>query len=213
MLQWTSAFRNSWRGPGAQEDAACEQASPGMARALERILHRQPSPEILDLGQACGATAVYLAGRGARVSVEEFEPPSAGPVIHDASRIPDVGRLRLDQPDEKFDLVLAWEHFDFVPPDRLDEFVSEIWRVMAEDAWLLLFALDGSPSPRSQGCSASYRVTADDRLVREPGRGPLRPRWSHHNRAIHQALAPLSVASVTLRRNRIREFLIHKPAH
>jgi cyclopropane fatty-acyl-phospholipid synthase-like methyltransferase len=184
-----------------------------MARALERILHREPSPEILDLGQACGATAVYLAGRGARVSVEEFQPPRSEPVAHDPRQLPEVERLVLDQPDEKFDLVLAWEHFDFVPPNRLDEFVSEIWRVMANDGWLLLFALDGSPSPKSEGRPASYRVTADDRLVREAAQGPLRPRWSHHNRAIHQALAPLSVASVTLRRNRVREFLIHKPAH
>ena len=116
-------------------------------------------------------------------------------------------------PDGKFDLVLAWEHFDFVPPDRLDEFVSEIWRVMTPDAWLLLFALDGSPSPPGQGRPSSYRVTADDRLLREPPQGQMRPRWSHHNRAIHQALAPLSVTSVTLRRNRIREFLVHKPAY
>ena len=213
MLQWTSAFRNSWRGSGAQEEAACEQSSPGMARALERILHQRPTPEILDLGQACGATAVYLAGRGARVSVEEFQPPSAGPVVHDPGNIPDVSRLTIDQADAKFDLVLAWEHFDFVPPDRLDEFVSEIWRVMTPDAWLLLFALDGSPSPQGQGLPSSYRVTADDRLLREHPAGQMRPRWSHHNRAIHQALAPLSVTSVTLRRNRIREFLVHKPAH
>ena len=213
MLQWTSALRNPWRGPGVQEDTACEQSSPGMARALERILHRRPTPEILDLGQSCGATAVYLAGRGARVSVEEFEPPVSGPLVHDPGRLTNVDRLALDQEDGKFDLVLAWEHFDFVPPDRLDEFVSELWRVMAIDAWLVLFALDGSPSPHGQGRPASYRVTADDRLMRESGQGPMRPRWSHHNRAIHQALAPLTVVSVTLRRNRIREFLVHKPAH
>jgi cyclopropane fatty-acyl-phospholipid synthase-like methyltransferase len=196
-----------------QEEAASEQSSPGMARALERILQRRPSPEILDLGQACGATAVYLAGRGARVSVEEFVPPPPGPAVVDPERDAQPQPLVLEQPEGKFDLVLAWEHFDFVPPDRLDEFVSEIWRVMALDGWLLLFSLDGSPATQGQGRPSSYRVTADDRLMRESAQGPLLPRWSHHNRAMHQALAPLKVVSVTLRRNRVREFLVRKPAH
>jgi hypothetical protein len=213
MLQWTSAFRDPSRGPEADEEIACEQSSPGMARALERILSRRPNPEILDMGQACGATAVYLAGRGARVSVEEFEPPAAVPTVRDPELGLETERLAIDQPDDKFDLVLAWELFDFVPPNRLDEFVAEIWRVMADDGWLLLFALDGSPAVEAQGRPASYRVTSDDRLVRMPVQGPMRSRWSHHNRAIHQALAPLSVVGVTLRRNRIREFLVHKPAH
>jgi len=184
-----------------------------MARALERILLQRSSPEILDLGQACGSTAVYLASRGARVSVEEFEAPSAQRTVQGAAAFLTGERLAIDQPDAKFDLVLAWEHFDFVPPDRLDEFVSEISRVMAPDGWLLLFALDGTPGNQSEDRPASYRITADDRLLRTPEAGPLRPRWSHHNRAIHQALAPLVVSGVTLRRNRLREFVVHKPAH
>jgi SAM-dependent methyltransferase len=184
-----------------------------MARALDRILVRRANPEILDLGQACGSTAVYLASRGARVVVEEFEPPAAAGMVHVAGQDPTGGTLRVDQPDAEFDLVLAWEHFDFVPPQRLDEFVSEIWRVMAPDGWLLLFALDGSNEGPAEGRAHSYRVTADDRLLRSPVAGPARPRWTHHNRAIHQALAPLVVAGVTLRRNGVREFVVHKPAH
>jgi len=197
----------------AGEETAAEQSSPGMSRALDRLLVREASPEILDLGQPCGSTAVYLASRGARVVVEEFEPPPADGTVQVPGRDLSARALKIDQPEGKFDLVLAWEHFDFVPPARLDEFVSEIWRVMAPDGWLLLFALDGPHEGPNEGRPASYRVTADDRLLRSAVAGPNRPRWTHHNRAIHQALAPLVVTGVTLRRNGIREFLVHKPAH
>lgn len=213
MLQWRNAFRRPRPRPAGREETAAEQSSPGMARALERISIHRSSPEILDLGQPCGSTAVYLASRGARVSVEEFEAPGAKRIAGATEHFVAVDRVSIDQPDAKFDLVLAWEHFDFVPPDRLDEFVSEISRVMAPDGWLLLFALDGTPGNLTESRPASYRITADDRLLRTPAAGPSRPRWAHHNRAIHQALAPLVVSGVTLRRNRLREFVVHKPAH
>jgi len=189
-----------------------EQSCPGMARALKRILQPGSQPEVLDLGQFSRSAALYLASRGARVAIEDFEPPPPTPRLKPGAKSVDKPAIKISQPDRKFDLVLGWEHVDFVPPDRLADVTAELSRVMLPGAWLILFAEDRPVAresrPDHQWC---YRLTADDRVVRSPGAGPERPRWPHANRAIERALSPLRVQSIQLQRNRIREFLVQKP--
>lgn len=214
MFGWCRSVAARVSKPGDDALVPEEQSSPGMARALQRILARAEQPEILDLGQLCGSAAVYLAGRGARVSVEDFPlPESASAPSPGSDGCPaDEGALRIHQPDRKFDLILAWEHLDFVAPARLGLFAAELRRVLAPDGWLLFFAEDGPPGETvREARPSSYRITADDRVVRWPTAGQLRPRFRHPSRAIERALAPLAVQSVHLQRNRVREFLLHKP--
>jgi SAM-dependent methyltransferase len=210
MLRWLQS------GPRATAaDTADEQACPGLAHALKRILTKA-KPEVLDLGQFSRSAAVYLAQRGARVHVENFEPPAPSPRRRKASGEKSARAIKkplvIPQPDRKFDLVLAWEHGDFVPPDRLQEFAAEVARVLLPGGWLLMFSQD-NPGAADDGGSppACYRLTADDRLVRTATPAPARRRWAHPNRAIERALAPMSVQSIHLQRNRIREFLVRKP--
>jgi hypothetical protein len=192
--------------------AADEQSCPGMARALKRILKDRERPEVLDLGQFSRSAAIYLAGRGARVCIEDFEPPPPTPRLKPGATSLDKPPISIPQPDAKFDLVLGWEHVDFVPPDRLGDFAAELSRVMVPGGWLILFAEDrpgGKGSRIDQ--QACYRLTSDDRIVRSVTAGPARPRWGHPNRALERALSPMVVQSIQLQRNRIREFLVHKP--
>jgi SAM-dependent methyltransferase len=150
------------------------------------------------------------------VQVENFEPPPPSPRGKKAkgAKSPRATEkpLVIPHPDRKFDLVLAWEHGDFVPPERLQEFAAEVARVLVPGGWLLMFSQDnpGSTGDREDP-PACYRLTADDRLVRTTMPAPVRRRWAHPNRAIERALAPMSVQSIHLRRNRIREFLVRKP--
>jgi len=176
------------------------------------LKHEQP--RVLDLGPLCGESAVYLAGRGAKVSVEEFvAPPPAPPgnPERDGEEAPAPPPLRLDQEDGAFDLVLAWEHADFVEPERLREFGAELGRVLAEGGWALLFARN---SPAGEDAAwkrpGRYRVIADDRVVRETGPSPESPRWVHPTRDIERALAPLAIQGLHLQRNQVREFLAQK---
>jgi SAM-dependent methyltransferase len=215
MLRWLQSgqARDVRRDVGAKttdEPAAC----PGLARALKRILAEKEQPEVLDLGQFSRSAALYLAQRGARVHVEDFVPPPPTPKKKkngDADQAVVKAPVAIPQPDHKFDLVLAWEHFDFVPPDRLPDFTTELSRVLAPGGWLLMYAQDDpgaeGAEPAAAGC---YRLEADDRIFRSVGNGPARPRWNHPNRMIERALAPLAVQSIHLQRNRIREFLVRK---
>jgi hypothetical protein len=161
---------------------------------------------------------VYLAGRGARVSVEAFEAPL--PVPPRDPRRPDEPvapkpPLRFDQDDAAFHLVLAWEHLDFVPPERLSDFGAEIHRVLVAGGYVLLLArnvaADKAPDPGRWRRPGRFRLFGDDKMLREVEDGPERQRWVHPNREIERGLSPLRVQGVHLRRNQVREFLLRKP--
>jgi hypothetical protein len=182
---------------------------------LKKILEQEKA-RILDLGPLCGDTVVQLAKRGARVSVETFEPPPPPPPPDPRKpdrKPPPAPPLGFDQPDGAFDLVLAWECVDFVPPERLAEFGAEIHRVLAEGGYALLLARNASSEKdedrtwRRLGC---FRLLEEDQLVRETGESPVRKRWVHPNREIERALAPLSIQGIHLQRNQVREFLARK---
>jgi hypothetical protein len=181
-------------------------------RVLERIF-RTAKPEVLDLGPLCGDTVIYLADRGARVSVEEFRPPLPTPAPRPGQKRKDVKvePFRIEQPTERFDLVLAWENTDFIPPDRLPDFGAEVGRILADQGWLLLYSLNslGEDTPRT-GSPSRYRLVGNDQLVREPTQGSDRPRWVYPTREIERALAPLSIQGIQLQRNQIREFVALK---
>jgi hypothetical protein len=180
---------------------------------LKRILEFD-RPEILDLGPLCGHTVVYLADKGARVSVDEYEPPPPTPPRdpkQPASEEPPGQPLRIEQGDGTFHLVLAWEHFDFTPPERLRDFGGEIQRVLADGGYVLLFAQGGSVEDAPEWHRPGrFRLLADDRLVREDSGPPNRKRWVHPTREIERSLGSLAIQGVHLQRNQVREFLAQK---
>jgi len=197
----------------AAEPPPDEQACPGIALALSRVLAGGRRPEVLDLGQPCRASALYVADRGARVYVDDFavpEPPEPGADDELPPRPPPIA---LPHGDARFDLVLGWDHADQVPPERLAEFGAELARVLAPGGWLVLFVRDAPGAGRKGPETAQgYRLVGDDRFVRVPAaQVPVRRRFVHPSRAIERALAPLKVRSVHLQRNGVREFLLHKP--
>jgi hypothetical protein len=214
-LPWgQSGTKERRRGVGVEASDPDAQSCRSLHKVLNKILKQQKA-RILDLGPFCGDSAVYLAGRGARVSVEAFEPPPPTPPPDpDAPRdapAPQGPPLSFGQGDRTFDLVLAWEQLDFVPPDRLSDFGAELHRVLDGGGYALLFARNshagGEKTWRRPG---RYRVLADDKVKREDAGGEDRQRWVHPTREIERALAPLIIDGIQLQRNQTREFLAHR---
>lgn len=196
--------------PSAPESAAAAEAaahaSPTLRRALDAVF-RHDKPQILDLGPMCGETVVNLANRGAKVFEEAFVPPPPLPAAEAGGETPEAEPLVLQQPDGKFDLVLAWEHCDFVPPDRLREFCAELRRVLRPGGLLLLFSLNRTSETRDASPIFRYRLLGDDRVMRETTEDPARRRWVYPTREIERSLAPLTIQALHLHRNQMREFL------
>ena len=187
--------------------AAAGQPCGGLGRAVARAF-RGGKPEILVLGPLCGESVVFLAGRGARVHVDEVELPEPIPKRQPGEPAALVRPFRLDHASGVFDLLLAWELFDFVPPDRLHEFGAEIVRVLRVGGQLVVFAHQKPPADRA--IVPRYRVLADDMVVREEPSTPPLPRYTHPNREIERAIAGLSVQNIHLQRSQMREILALK---
>jgi hypothetical protein len=107
--------------------------------------------------------------------------------------------------------VLAWEHLDFVPPERLSDFGSELARVTAPGGFVLLFSRDhGTRGEVAGERIGSYRLVADDRMIFRPARGAVARRWSYPARDLEHALAPLSIQGIQLKSGRMREIVAGK---
>ena len=194
-------------GSDASTVAAAGQPCGGLGRAVARAF-RDGKPQILVLGPLCGESVVFLAGRGARVHVDEVELPEPTPKRQPGEPAPLLRPIKFDYPSAAFDLLLAWELLDFVPPDRLAEFGAEIVRLLRVGGQLVVFAHQKPPSDRA--VLPRYRLLADDMVVREEPAGPLLPRYVHPNREIERAIAGLSVQNIHLQRNQMREILASK---
>jgi hypothetical protein len=184
-----------------------------LGRALERVL-KAPRPEILDLGSRCGESLVYLAGRGARVTVGEIDPPLPTPIGRRPAHsepAPLLPPIRVEAPESQFNLVLLWEWIDFIPPDRLGEVGREISRRLNQGGMVLLL----SRSVRTTGADERprrYRVLSDRDVRPEPVAGPALTRYLHPTREIQRAFAPLSLVGIHLQRSQIREVLLESAA-
>ena len=187
--------------------AAAGQPCGGLGRAVARAF-RDGKPQILVLGPLCGESVVFLAGRGARVHVDEVELPEPIPKRLPSEPAPPVRPFKLDHRSDSIDLLLAWEVFDFVPPERLQEFGAEIVRLLRVGGQLVMFAHQKPPSDRA--VLPRYRVLADDMVVREEPADSPRPRYVHPNREIERAISGLSVQNIHLQRNQMREILALK---
>jgi hypothetical protein len=187
--------------------AAPGQSCGGLGKALARAL-REGKPQILVLGPLCGDSVVYLAGRGARVHVDEVELPAPIPKAKPGEEVAPRRPIKIDQPSGAYDVVLAWEFFDFVPPERLPEFGAEVVRLLKVGGQLVMFAHLKPPSEHA--VIPRYRLLADDLVVREEPSGQAYSRYVHSNLTIERAIGGLAVQNIHLQRNQMREILASK---
>ena len=200
--------------PQPESGRADVRSCPSLAKALKRI-SKLAKPQILDLGPLCGSTAVFLANHGARVCVEDFVSPPPLPKKRPGEDDPPaVEPFRIDQPSDGFDLVLGWEAIDFTPPDRLEEVVGEMKRLVRENGLIFLLSRSAARTRKSvQDIPGRFRIEAENRLSREPAGSETSTRWFHLTREIERVLKPLSIQGIHLQRDQTREILaLRKPA-
>ncbi len=189
-------------GQAAQGSALTGRPCGALARVLARAL-REGKPEVLVLGPLCGDSAVYLASRGARVHVDDFDLPPPIPSRRPGEPPAEVAPFRLDQPSGFFHLVLAWEMVDFVPPDRLGEYGAELRRIMRDGGGLFFFS-HSRPEPGDDRLSR-YLLLADDLIVRQVVDRERHPRYVHPTRDLELALRGFAIQGIQLQRTQMRE--------
>jgi hypothetical protein len=126
------------------------QRSLGLPRLVEPLVKgRSGSYSVLDLGPASRSTLDFFLGRGARVTVADFERSSRR-------------ELFCSKPESPFDLVLAWEVLNYLGPEDLGPFMDDLSPYVRPGATFHAFVSTG----REMAATPSrYRIEDEATLV------------------------------------------------
>jgi hypothetical protein len=199
--------------PGLDSEASVGFVCKGLKKALERVF-RLERPEILNLGPLCGDSVIFLAGKGARVHVDEFVPPPPPEPRSPGKPATKPVPVRLLHPGHAFDMVLVWDLVDFTPPESLPSVGPELARILKPGGWLVMLSQANRAGRSSPGTAQEqyarpglYRILDDSQVAQGdvPGSNKCR-RWVHPNRDLEKAIAPLRIQNTHLLRNQLREY-------
>jgi hypothetical protein len=173
---------------------------PGIVAELAK--HVQP--RVLDLGSASGSNVNFFARFGSRLSLVDLRSQLAGgarsPV---ASTL--LSALRLERATDRYDLVLAWDLFDYLAPDQLELLgarLSELSEPATRLFCFLSYRADIPQRPRM------YWLQSDQIIVGEDAGGPLRPSPRLKEQQLVRALQGFEVENSYLLRNGLQEYVM-----
>lgn len=205
------AFRKV--SPSLQAPAGIDPGSYrslGLLRIAEH-LGRVDKPLVLDLGHPLQENLDYLSRFPARIFFEGLgdvlpilqTPPVADSDPDELPPDPFAG-LFIYPGTVRFDLVLAWDFFDYLRPDQITELYRRLVPHLARDC--LLFCL-ASSRPQIPASPQRYRVLGDDRLGYQT-LGPERiPGPRHRALELQTRLGGFSPERSVLLQHGVQEYL------
>ncbi len=137
--------------PEPEPEIQCHR-SPGLLGALESLRPDRTS-SVLDLGPAVSDNVAFLAERTSRLQiVDALRPGESGDPVSATLRA--LEKLEGDR-GRAFDLVLAWDLFDYLPKDRTAALVDLLSRLSRPNARLHLIVSGTDTMPVHP---ARYRI-------------------------------------------------------
>jgi len=200
------------RSAGDPAEAALSTAAasePYVCPTLEKAVERSTKhgrPAVLTLGGADGPTITFLAEFGAKLTIEEFEPPPVRDPDDEAPAKP----FKFDFPSRGYDLILLWEWADFFPKEALPELGLELARISRPGATLLLLSRSSFDGKFDR--PMRYKIHDERTVSRKPLPGASRPRFVHPTRTLELALKRFSISGIHLQRDQTREILAVRKA-
>jgi len=190
--------------------APAEYGSPALARVAEHLA-RGGKRQVLDLGKALQHNLDFLSQFPTRLFFEPLEdvlsdvragtvrvePDSAPPP-------PPFAGLFVYPAEVRFDLILAWDLFDYLEPEHIDALCERLSPHLARDCLLFCLVSNQAEIPAEP---RRYRILTEGRLAYEP-RGPARiPGPQHSAMALKARLPDFSLERSFLLRNGMQEYL------
>jgi hypothetical protein len=202
-LRRTRGDAPSQIGPEEPEDAtgppAVERAAPGMA-AFFSELEEDGSHAVLDLGPAVEAN-FRLYGRFARRI--RFADLLNAPLRGETWEA--ILRSFPPHPEDPYDLVLAWDLLDRLPPEHRPQLVEALARVTTSGARLYV-VVDASGDATTQ--PLRFTLHGTDKVVQQTVGEPL-PAWPQLLPAeVERLLRPFQVVQAFTLRLGYREYVL-----
>lgn len=157
---------------------------------------------MLDLGPASTDKLALFGAFRCRIWVEDLWDDLPPPAAPDEERRP--LRLTTVPRDAAVDLVLAWDFFNYLDPDRLGDLGTEIARRCRDGALLVAFVHTRKEMPLHP---QPFRITADGSILHPPLDGPGRPAPAYKEPDLLRRLPGFEVDSSLLLRTGLQEYV------
>jgi hypothetical protein len=203
-VSWFSGLRSSQ--PVTQRPASSGHRSPALKGLLEG-LRPGTRRSVLDLGPPLGPNIELLSRFGCRVRIADFYRSLAGePVTH---REPEafgslVGRLLPLDRDERFDIVLVWDVFNYLRPDQISSLMARLAPACRLRAMVFALMSTRRQIPAAPLC---YRILDHETLRYEGSLEAVRPCPRYAQPDLTRMMPGFRVEGSFLLRNGLQEYL------
>ena len=175
-------------------------------RALLGLLRTDEKYFILDLGKAVGTNVEFWSRLQCRLHIEDFYHGYSARVARGSedSRAAIFAELLSFSPATCFDVILAWDLFNYFDPGALEALIGKL------STWCrpgtLLFALISS-QPQIPAEPTLFRILDSERMLYETQTQKLRSCPRHQPRDLARLMARFDVSSSFLLRHGIQEYV------
>jgi hypothetical protein len=202
--------------PPAPAAGPADHGSPAMARVAEHLA-RGGRHQVLDFGRALQHNLDFLSRFPTRIFFEPLEDTlaelraiAAQAESDSAPPPPPFGGLFAYPAEVRFDLILAWDLFDYLEPEHIAALRERLSPHLASDCLLFCLVSNQAEIPAAP---QRYRILSEDRLAYEP-QGPARiPGRQHSALALKTRLPDFSLERSFLLRNGMQEYLFLYRGH
>jgi hypothetical protein len=162
---------------------------------------------VLDLGPSVSANVKFLSTLCCRIRIADLHRSLSSESIE--SRRSEAmnalwERLLPLAPDERFDVLLAWDVFDYLRPDQVSSLMARLAPACHEETLALVLV---STRPTIPAVPPRYRILDREHLAGDGPREPVRPCPRYGQADLQRMMAGFSVRRSFLLRSGIQEFL------
>lgn len=174
--------------------------------ALLGLLRADRKYSILDLGQALGGNIDFWSQFRCRLQIEDFYRyylPLKASAPEDSDK-PLLEGLLVFAPETSFDVILAWDLFDYLNLEELETLIRRLGTLCRRGT--LLFALVSS-LPRIPAEPIVFRILDGERMIYDVRTQETRPCPRHQPRDIAKLMARFNVSHSFLLRHGVQEYV------
>ena len=203
-----------WRKEPEIEEIS-EIPTLGLGAALSFLPRHRPA-RVLDLGPACGQNVTFFSQLGCRLEIFDlyssiadfrnhgFAATTRAPSPVGAALSSFLQRTNGDDRTGTFDLILAWDLFDYISGQEIAELFEGLRPHREQGTRLLTFVSYRGPIPARP---RRYRVTDHKKLTFDEPSAGLRPSPGYKEPQLLKLLTGFEVESCYLMRHGVQEYV------
>jgi hypothetical protein len=207
--------RRASEGPGARREFT-QSAEPQPPRyrspALNALLSRlsdEGAYNILDLGAASGANIEFFSRFSCRFQIVDLPDALASEKVRSMLDTDPAAAFRRILPVDRdpFDVVLAWDVFNYLTRDQLRCLASDLAWLSRPGALMLAFISTAKEMPAQAG---DFRIADERTILWRPRTTEMQPSPKLPPADVERLIAGFAVVHSVLMRHGIREYLFER---